>query len=247
VEQGRLLPNLIDYRLGKKSRFHDHNPMDVLLGRKTWNDLQQIGEGEGEACSDFESDTEETSRSHETKRHQKSASAPEAKSPGATLKTQDVAGKSKRRKLINLNDFAMLADTPNSSRAAQDPNLSAESVHFDTDSTSRDSIPSAQPQPSSTSRQSGSTNSLPRGNMRTKGGRKPYTKDEEEAILNFIVTKKRFSEIGGNELWKYMEQKEVLKDRTWQSMKERFRKKILPNLDYFDLSDADKESLKGKR
>jgi len=63
--------------------------------------------------------------------------------------------------------------------------------------------------------------------------------NEEIAILNFIVTNKRYSDVNGNNLWQLMETKKVVEKRSWQSMKERFRRHIAPNLDrYKNLSST---------
>ncbi len=77
--------------------------------------------------------------------------------------------------------------------------------------------------------------------------RKAYTRTEDEAMLAFIVSSRRFPEIGGNKLWKYMEVRRVVENRSWQSMKERFRKKVLRHLDYFELTDSDREELIKRR
>ena len=61
-----------------------------------------------------------------------------------------------------------------------------------------------------------------------------YTMAEEIKILNFIVTKRRFSEVNGNSLWQLMETKKVVENRSWQSMKERFRRHIGPNLNRYE-------------
>ena len=69
-----------------------------------------------------------------------------------------------------------------------------------------------------------------------------YSRAEDLAILGFIADNKRFGDVGGVDMWKLMEQREVLVGRSWQSMKERFRKKILINIKSYNLS---KEQLKG--
>ena len=73
----------------------------------------------------------------------------------------------------------------------------------------------------------------------SKQGRN-YSRQEEIAILNFIVTNKRFSEVNGNTLWALMETKKIVENRSWQSMKERFRRHMAPNLDrYTNLTPKD--------
>ena len=70
--------------------------------------------------------------------------------------------------------------------------------------------------------------------------RRLYTKEEDQAILDYIVETRRFSEVKGNALWELMEQRDVLPNRTGQSMKERFRKRILPKLSRYNLTQKDR-------
>ena len=72
--------------------------------------------------------------------------------------------------------------------------------------------------------------------------RMSYVRSEDLAILSFIADNKRYGDVGGVDMWKLMEQREVVVGRSWQSMKERFRKKILTNIKTYNLS---KEHLKG--
>ena len=68
--------------------------------------------------------------------------------------------------------------------------------------------------------------------------RRSYSKEEDVIILNFIIKNKRFADIRGNELWKVIEARNLLDGRSWQSMKERFRKVILPKISQYDLDQA---------
>ena len=71
-----------------------------------------------------------------------------------------------------------------------------------------------------------------------------YDQEEEKAILNFIVNNKRYSEVNGKSLWIMMEEKHVVANRSWQSMKERYRKYIAPNLGKFsNLNSSDIKQL----
>ena len=63
----------------------------------------------------------------------------------------------------------------------------------------------------------------------------PDDNREDLKIIGFIVEKNRFLDVGGNELWKMMEKRTVLEGRSWQSMKERFRKVIFPNINQYNL------------
>ena len=65
----------------------------------------------------------------------------------------------------------------------------------------------------------------------------PYSRHEDLLILNFIANKRRFSDVGGVKLWRLMEDRKVVGDRTWQSMKERFRKTILKKINSYDLTE----------
>ena len=70
-----------------------------------------------------------------------------------------------------------------------------------------------------------------------KGGKamRNYSKQEDLKIINFICENKRFSDVKGNELWKLMEGRKVVEGRSWQSLKERYRKIILKNINNYKL------------
>ena len=73
--------------------------------------------------------------------------------------------------------------------------------------------------------------------------RRPFTRSEDEAILRHILTNEDFSRVGGKKLWTEMEK--VVGGRSWQSLKERFRKKIMGNLRSFSfLTKEQRLSLK---
>lgn len=60
-----------------------------------------------------------------------------------------------------------------------------------------------------------------------------YSTDEDLKILKFIIHYQRYADIKGNQLWKEMEEKHICFNRSWQSMKERFRKSIIGNLSFY--------------
>jgi len=68
-----------------------------------------------------------------------------------------------------------------------------------------------------------------------------YTVEEDQKILGFILENKRFCDTTGTSLWKSMVEQNIVPDRTWLSLKERFRKIILPNIDKFEMSPEDRE------
>lgn len=65
-----------------------------------------------------------------------------------------------------------------------------------------------------------------------------YTLHEDNAILKFIVTNRRFTEVKGNTLWALMETKKIVPHRSSQSLKERFRRNIAPNLSKYSILSA---------
>merc|ERR1712111_69130 len=68
-----------------------------------------------------------------------------------------------------------------------------------------------------------------------------FSFEEDLAILRFIVDTKRYSEVKGNVLWEAMEKAKVCPGRTYQSMKERFRRRIVPKLEKFKTKLSDLE------
>lgn len=60
---------------------------------------------------------------------------------------------------------------------------------------------------------------------------RPYSQKEEKIILDFIIEQQAFNLLKTNSFWKQLESKNLL-DRTYQSMKEHFRKVILLQLHY---------------
>ena len=70
-----------------------------------------------------------------------------------------------------------------------------------------------------------------------------YTLDEDVAILDYVIKTGRFDELKGNALWEEAQKKKVLAGRSWQSMKERFRKHIIANVESFDIEPKYKKLL----
>ena len=57
--------------------------------------------------------------------------------------------------------------------------------------------------------------------------RKPYSTEEEKAIIHFLKTEDRaFARRKGKKVWKEMEENKICPGRTWQSMKQRWVKFI---------------------
>ena len=67
--------------------------------------------------------------------------------------------------------------------------------------------------------------------------RTPYSKKQEQEIINVLVKLSAYKMVKGNSIWQRMEEQGVCKRaRTWQSMKEHFRKKIIHKIHSFGLS-----------
>ena len=44
VAKDEILPNLVDYKANRNSKYKDYDPLDILLGIKKWSDLEEVGE-----------------------------------------------------------------------------------------------------------------------------------------------------------------------------------------------------------
>ncbi|XP_042212527.1 uncharacterized protein LOC121859671, partial [Homarus americanus] len=64
-----------------------------------------------------------------------------------------------------------------------------------------------------------------------------YSHKERTAILDYISKTKRFKDIKGRLLWQDMAEAQICPGRTWQSLKEHFLKRIIPNLRHTEPSD----------
>lgn len=68
-----------------------------------------------------------------------------------------------------------------------------------------------------------------------------YSTEEQLQIIKFIAEKNLFSLVGGVTIWHNMEA-EMDIGRSWQSLKENFRKQILPNIEKYNLSSSVEKS-----
>ncbi|CAG7832831.1 unnamed protein product [Allacma fusca] len=83
----------------------------------------------------------------------------------------------------------------------------------------------------------------------------PYTREEGQAILDFINKNNYHASISGIKIWKQLESRKVCQNRSYQSLKEHFRKKVLPNLKKYECSErnlnkfrlGEKEKNEGRR
>lgn len=80
-----------------------------------------------------------------------------------------------------------------------------------------------------------------------KRRREEFTMEEEYAILTYLQKHNRFSNTRGNNVWKNMATTEsVGKRHTWQSLRERYLKKIVPNINKYNLPEEIKRRVKFK-
>lgn len=63
----------------------------------------------------------------------------------------------------------------------------------------------------------------------------PYKNSEDKKIIQWIIKQSRYSETGGNKMWEILESCNEVPGRSYQSMKERFRKTIMPNIQHYQL------------
>ncbi|XP_071445389.1 uncharacterized protein [Hetaerina americana] len=72
-----------------------------------------------------------------------------------------------------------------------------------------------------------------------------YTYEEDMKLLKWICNKRKRSDdpLTGNRIWKFIESRGVLPGRSWQSMRERFRRHIAPNLKRYKIPKEDQLKL----
>jgi len=76
--------------------------------------------------------------------------------------------------------------------------------------------------------------------------RLPYTKREEQALVNYFLEHGGFRLRKGNKVWTEMESAEVCPGRTWQSMKQRWEKYISKTLEKFGVTTEELEERDGQ-
>ncbi|KAK3760910.1 hypothetical protein RRG08_042125 [Elysia crispata] len=76
-------------------------------------------------------------------------------------------------------------------------------------------------------------------------GRSKYTDAEDLKIIRYLIFNKKCNETGGNVVWKQKQAAKVT-DHPHQSMKARFKKKILPDVNSYDIPDMWKKMLSGQ-
>ena len=70
---------------------------------------------------------------------------------------------------------------------------------------------------------------------------KKYTAIEDQEIINYIIKNQRFKHVKGQKLWKLMEERKVVTDRSWLSMMRRFNNFIVKHITLYNLNESDLE------
>ncbi|XP_067127617.1 uncharacterized protein [Centruroides vittatus] len=73
--------------------------------------------------------------------------------------------------------------------------------------------------------------------------RKEYTHQDDKLIIGYVLKTKGYNDVKGRRYWREMQDRKVLPQRTWQSLKERFIKRIIPNIHTFDLDPKQRKAL----
>lgn len=60
--------------------------------------------------------------------------------------------------------------------------------------------------------------------------RHPYTEQEDSNMLEYIIKSRAYYRLRGIAFWREMEEAKITQNRSYQSLKERFRKCIIKNL-----------------
>ena len=72
----------------------------------------------------------------------------------------------------------------------------------------------------------------------------PYCKKEQIQIVEWIIKYNAFKSLGGNSVWQRMEEARVGRGRSWQSLKEHFKKVVIGQIHTFGLTQAVKDKFK---
>jgi hypothetical protein len=78
-------------------------------------------------------------------------------------------------------------------------------------------------------------------NMKEAKMTKKYTTLEDQKIITYIIKNQRFKHVKGQKLWKLMEERKVVTDRSWLSMMRRFNNFIVKHITLYNLNEGDLE------
>ena len=234
VTQGEMPESLVPYRVNFRSMYEDYEPMDVLLKHLKWSELRKklsmIVREQSEEIQEV-SDIEDDNVMVEVQQVQPRSPVKSKASQGS----KDPKVPDKPASTGNSGSFERIRVSRNIKAAVQETALEAAAKKKVSAWLSK-SAPRTIDNPPAPSIAS-SFRSL----NTTSNGFNPYTKREEESIVRDIVENRAYNYLKGNHYWKECEDRGVAckGNRTWQSMKERFRKKIAPTIHTFNLTDQE--------
>ena len=235
VAQGGLPESLVPYRVNFKSIYEEYEPMDILLGKTKWSDLPKTfsarvrnDDNEDIELSDIE-DENVLKEVNEIPQSPRKVAEPKELEPKENEKD-------KVSQTTTKSSGGLLRVSQNIRRTVQESSKQSENDRKVSAWLSRSSARMidnpAPPSIASSFRSALNT---------TSGHRDPYTNKEEASIVKDIVDNRGYNGLKGNQFWKECEERGIAckGNRTWQSMKERFRKKISPNIHKYDLTDEE--------
>ena len=68
---------------------------------------------------------------------------------------------------------------------------------------------------------------------------KSFSMEEDKKIIQYIIKNNKFAYIHGTKIWKEIESCVGVPNRSWSSLKSRFRGMIYPNIEAYNLSESD--------
>lgn len=237
--KSQLPESLVPYRVNFKSIYEEYEPMDILMGRAKWSSLPKTWSGKVRSSANDNSEDIELS-DIEDENVLKEVNEGPNESPQKSTKTnkskelEENSPKKKVSKTSTASSFDCARVSKNIKAAVRQANAQTEANQKVSAWLSKSSAKMIDnPAPSIAS----SFRSL----NTTGGGREPYTTKEEASIVKDIVDNRAYNKLKGVQYWKDCEERGFAckGNRTWQSMKERFRKKIGPRIHIYDLTDQE--------
>ena len=235
VAQGEMPESLVPYRVNFRSMYEDYEPMDILLKQLKWSELRKklsmiVREHseEVEEVSDIEDDNVMVEVQQAKPRSPVKSKTSQDSNPKVPQKPSST-GNSGSFDCLRVSRNIQVAVKESALEAAAKKKVSAwlsKSAPRTIDNPPAPSIAASF-----------------RSFNTTSSARDPYSKREEESIVRDIVENRAYNKLKGNQYWKECEDRGLACKgrRTWQSMKERFRKKIAPIIHTFNLTDQEFE------
>jgi len=241
VKENKLL-NVGEYRLNRKTIFEDYDPMEIILGKKKWSDLSrklsakvrsprkpdnavEVEEPKN-VVEEADDDVEEASTIDEEITFKEQSMKPTQNMENIRKQIQFSATSSSSND-DNFRKTRRVKPSEAIKAAVQEVNrLSDRDSATKVSAWLRNHVKNSQLD--KTDKSSAALDTSTQGLV----AKAFYTKKEEISIIKDIVKNHAYNRLGGNEFWKEMERRGVACKgyRSWQSMRERFRKKILPNI-----------------